>query len=124
MKYIYKIVNDLNSKVYIGQTTRSLEVRFHQHQMNALSSKYDFKIYRAMRKYGVEHFAIELVEEVAEEASLDERERYWIEYYNALHQGYNSTEGGNAFGPDANPMHLEECRQKVSEFQRTRIDHP
>lgn len=61
---IYKITNDINDKVYIGKTTLSIEERFKEH---CLDSKRNVKekrpLYSAMRKYGQEHFKIELIEE-------------------------------------------------------------
>lgn len=45
-----------------------------------------------MKKYGIEHFHIELVEETD---NPNEREQYWIQYYNSYHYGYNATLGGD-----------------------------
>jgi len=45
-----------------------------------------------MRKYGIEHFHIELIEETN---NPNEREQYWIEQYNSYHHGYNATYGGD-----------------------------
>ena len=45
-----------------------------------------------MRKYGVEHFHIELIEETD---NPEEREVYWIEYYSSFKNGYNATKGGD-----------------------------
>lgn len=46
----------------------------------------------AMRKYGVEHFHIEQIEQTD---NPEERERYWIEYYGTFKKGYNATLGGD-----------------------------
>lgn len=52
-------------------------------------------LYDAMRKYGVENFKIELVEEVPIE-NLSEQERYWIQFYDSYGKnGYNATLGGD-----------------------------
>ena len=50
-------------------------------------------IKKAIRKYGKENFTIELIEEV-EVDKLDEREVYWISFYNSYNNGYNCTKGG------------------------------
>lgn len=120
MKLIYKIVNKINNKHYIGQTTKSLEERFSQHIYDSLIKKDDKPLHRAIRKYGPENFYIELVEEVDDSTSLDEREQYWIAYYNSYGQpnGYNATIGGNLFSKDVNPMNLPEIREKVSNSQK------
>lgn len=92
MGYIYKIINDINSKVYVGQTTYTLEERWKHHLSDM--SKYPYKLYRAMNKYGVEHFSIHLIEECPNE-ELDQKEIYWIGRYNSYEKGYNCTLGGN-----------------------------
>lgn len=45
-----------------------------------------------MRKYGTEHFHIELIEETN---FPEERETYWIEQYRSFKNGYNATIGGD-----------------------------
>ena len=45
-----------------------------------------------MRKYGIEHFHIELIEETD---NPEEREIYWIEKYQTFKNGYNATLGGD-----------------------------
>ena len=92
MGYIYKIINDINTKIYIGQTTYSLEERWKQHIAD--SSRYPYKLYRAMNKYGIEHFSIQLIEECLD-SELDQKEIYWIGRYNSYEKGYNCTLGGN-----------------------------
>lgn len=94
MAFIYKIVNDMNDKIYIGQTSFSIENRFKQHlkdsEKNLTTEKRS--LYNAIRKYGKEHFKIELIEETD---SPNEREKYWIKYYNTYKYGYNATMGGD-----------------------------
>ena len=96
MGIIYKITNDINDKVYIGQTTNPLEKRWYDHQYSARNPREDNDnvLYRAMRKYGIGHFSISTIEQV-DDSLLDEREIYWIEVYNSYNpNGYNSTLGG------------------------------
>ena len=94
MAFIYKIVNDINDKLYIGKTTTSLERRFSNHISDSkLEEEAIRPLYLAFNKYGVEHFSIHQIEECsAEEAS--EREKYWINYYDSYNNGYNATLGG------------------------------
>lgn len=97
---IYKITNQINNKVYIGQT-QDIERRFRQHHtepFNENSTTYNVLLYRAIRKYGIENFSFEIIEQCNQEA-LDCREKYWIAYYKSyIHApnawGYNMTEGG------------------------------
>lgn len=96
MGYIYKITNTLNNKVYIGQTVKSLQKRFTQHKNNSNKSYFSqIVLYKAFNKYGIENFTFEEVEQVPNDC-LDEREKYWIEYYDSYFNGYNSTLGGRA----------------------------
>ena len=92
---IYIIRNTINSKVYIGQTKVSLKLRFQNHLSAARNGK-DYVIGKAIRKYGEENFYIELLEECTIE-ELNERERYWISYFNSTDNkfGYNISIGGN-----------------------------
>lgn len=93
---IYIIKNDLNDKVYIGQTTQSLQKRFNGHCCHSKSDRsVNMHIKRAIHKYGKEHFKIELIEE-CDASLLDEREIYWIEKYDSFNNGYNLTVGGDS----------------------------
>lgn len=53
-------------------------------------------IKRAIHKYGKDNFIIETVEE-CDQQLLNEREIYWISYYNSYETGYNSTLGGQEY---------------------------
>lgn len=90
---IYIIRNTINDKVYIGQTTQTVGVRFTNHKMASRTGE-DTKFYRAMRKYGEDKFYVQLLEKV-EIKNLNDRERYWIKYYDSYYNGYNSTLGGD-----------------------------
>lgn len=95
MAYIYKITNQVNQKIYIGKTLLSIEERFSQHKRDSQKETEEIRpLYRAMRKYGVENFSIELVEECSNDI-VNDRERYWIEVYQSFHYGYNATIGGD-----------------------------
>ena len=93
--FIYKIINDINDKVYIGKTLSSIEERFKQHKKDSLKESEQIRpLYRAMRKYGIEKFHIEKVEECPLEI-LSDREKYWIEFFSSYKNGYNATIGGD-----------------------------
>jgi len=93
---IYKITNKLNNLVYIGQAKdinrRLIAHRYAEHSPNAL--EYNNQIHTAMREYGIQNFIFEIIEECPVE-QLNEREKYWINYYNSYRHGYNGTEGGD-----------------------------
>ena len=93
MAYIYQITNDINGKIYIGKTERTIEERFKEHCKDYTRRDYEKRpLYRAMKKYGVEHFHIELLEETD---NPEEREVYWIEQKRSFKEGYNATLGGD-----------------------------
>lgn len=94
MGYIYKIQNLINNRVYIGQTVKSYEKRFQQHKNNYDKPYFSqLTLYKAFKKYGLENFSFEPIEEIENE-KLDEREKYWIDYYDSYKNGYNMTLGG------------------------------
>ena len=93
MAYIYQITNDINGKIYIGKTEFSIEKRFKEHCQDAFRDRNEKRpLYAAMRKYGVEHFHIELIEETN---NPEEREVFWIENKRSFKNGYNATVGGD-----------------------------
>lgn len=92
---IYKIENLINGKVYIGKSI-DIDNRIRNHKsesFNPISNSYDTAIHRAIRKYGVDNFSFEVIEECNRD-DLNEKEQYWIDYYNTFKQGYNMTLGG------------------------------
>ena len=56
---IYKVVNSINDKVYIGSTTRTLAQRMGDHRKCAKGDRSRF--YKAMRWHGVANFRIEII---------------------------------------------------------------
>lgn len=108
---IYKFTNKINGKSYIGQSI-NLEKRKKEHEHNCFNPNYcnyDSKFYRALRKYGLENFDYEVLENCTKE-QLNEREVYWIFYFNSYQDGYNSTLGG-----EDNPSNHEEIVRKRTE---------
>ena len=89
---IYKIQNLINGKIYIGQSIH-IKARFNAHKSEARNGN-TRPLYNAIRKYGVENFSFEIIEECSKE-KLNEREIYWIKKYDSFHNGYNLTPGGS-----------------------------
>ena len=91
---IYKITNLKTNDCYIGQ---SLDIykRWCQHCKCGLGidTPVGNKLYKAMFQYGLQNFTFELLEECSKE-TLNEKEKFFIELYDAKNFGYNST-GGN-----------------------------
>lgn len=96
---IYKITRIETGKAYIGQTN-DIERRFIEHKSN--KSHFDTAIDKAILKHGADAFTYEIIEECAVE-QLDEREKYWIDFYNTFHGfGYNCNEGGGCSSGENN----------------------
>lgn len=99
MGYIYKITNDINGKIYIGKTKLfNPNERWKQHLHDYKNRKNENRpLYKAMLKYGCEHFHFELIEETSD---LENREKYWISFFRTYVgfndcNGYNATLGGD-----------------------------
>lgn len=93
MAYIYLITNTINNKVYVGKTELSIEKRFQEHIHDSKKERCKNRpLYRAMNKYGTDNFTVKLLE-ITDKP--EEREVYWIAYYNSYHYGYNATRGGD-----------------------------
>lgn len=88
---IYKITNKLNNKVYIGQSI-DIEKRWEAHKFYSYNEKTALQL--AFKKYGVSNFNFEIIEKCDKE-KLNEREQYWIKFYNSYGEnGYNMNFGG------------------------------
>lgn len=122
MFYVYKIINKINNKIYVGQTTETLKKRFKRHCGYQLNN--DDHLHRAMKKYGIENFSIELIEEVNNQEELDEREYYWIQYYNAINEGYNIKDTKGKCGGDtlSNNKNLKIIKQKLSNSKKGKLN--
>ena len=92
MHYIYKVSNDVNKKLYIGQTV-NLEKRKLAHFSDNRTNHQIFK--NAILKYGKEHFKFEIIDTATTKNEANKKEIFYIKYYNSLHpNGYNMTIGG------------------------------
>lgn len=92
LKDIYIIKNKINDKVYIGQSINA-QRRFISHLSRAKINSDHSPIHDAINKLGKENFYLEILEKQI--SNYDEREKYWIKYYNSIvPNGYNLLEGG------------------------------
>lgn len=94
---IYRVVNRVNGKSYVGQSV-NITRRFNAHRNSAFnpnSKNYNNPLYEDMRKYGIENFDFEILEE-CERSSLDEREVFYIAKFRSNGEnGYNRDSGGS-----------------------------
>lgn len=95
---IYKITNKYTGEMYIGQTKRTLLARWKAHCASVNSRISCFKLQRAIKEYGKESFTVEQIDMATTKAEADEKEVYWITFYDAINKGYNTSPGGRAGG--------------------------
>lgn len=91
MAIIYKITNKINSKVYIGETIRTLKVRWNEHKSESYTEGhgYSYHLHCAIRKYGAENFLVEEIEKCPDDQRFI-REHHYIMLFNSLEpNGYN-----------------------------------
>ena len=90
---IYKVTNIKTNEIYIGKSTK-ISDRFQNHVKSAcgLEGVAESQFQRALKKYGVDGFTWELLEEVPKE-NLNEAEKRWIEFYGTKDYGYNQRLG-------------------------------
>lgn len=103
MAIIYKTTNLLNNMIYIGQSIYNNDKYYG-------SGKW---LKRAIKKYGKINFKKEIIEECTEN-ELDDKEKYWINYYKSNIIGYNLSKGGQ-IGWRCGSKHTEETKRKMSE---------
>ena len=122
--YIYKIVNDVNDKVYIGQTRRTIEERWKQHNFEAKQNRDNMIIHHAMMKYGIDKFyciKIETIKCLSLDRlieKLNNKEKEYIKTCNSIRpNGYNISIGGNVL--DFNKIEIEQydlCCNYINSF--------
>lgn len=110
---IYKMKNNINNKVYIGQTTTSIKDRVAKH----FSEKRNRHITNALKKYGKDNFNVSIICEIFNEdqSLLNNAEIAFIHYYKSYdsENGYNKTFGGNQIGKLTN-----ETKEKLSKSKK------
>lgn len=93
MRYVYKIQNAINGKIYIGQSVNPTR-RKAGHFCDAKRGN-EYPLSKSIRKHGRENFSFEVIDE-CEDSLINEREIYWIAFYDSTNRekGYNQTKGG------------------------------
>lgn len=122
--YIYSARCKESGKVYVGQTTSTVNRRLRGH-MYQVQRGSEMPFHRALRKYGLDGFEISTVEECFSIEALNLAEKNWIEKLSAFGPlGYNCTTGGEGFIVGAETRaRISKARtgSKVSDATRQRI---
>lgn len=95
--YAYKKKSS-NKIVYVGQTN-NLDYRHKQHikydPYNPNNREYNYPLSRGIRKYGEDEYELIILEDDLLQDQLNEREIYWIKFYDTYFNGYNQSTGGS-----------------------------
>lgn len=107
---IYKITNKINNNSYIGKSV-DIYNRWRTHKNTAFNAspnnvQYEYALYRAIRKYGIDNFEMSIIEVVADASTLNDREQFWIAYFDTFNNGYNETEGGDGITGRSGEKHI------------------
>lgn len=110
MGYIYKIVNKIDKKTYIGQTVHDCETRWSHHLAKSSNCRY---LKSALKKHGIDNFDFKIVC-ITFDSSLDDIEIDYIKKYDCLvPNGYNLRLGGNS------GRHHADTKKKISDTLKT-----
>ena len=126
MAYIYRILNKISKKVYIGITTyKDVKKRWNQHIQTASINKGCPALREAFNKYGIENFEFSVILICFDQ----DRFKYEIEYikkYNSIApNGYNLTNGGQSGGGFKGKKHTEEVKNRIKNTLKQKyIDNP
>ena len=111
--FVYKISNTINDKVYIGITSYSIEERYNWHVRDCKQG-IEKKLYKAMKKHGIENFKIDLLEK-ADGTIIDKKEEFYIEKFDSFNNGYNASPISHGI-----KHHTEEAKKLMSEKAKGR----
>lgn len=125
MALVYSFTNKINQKMYIGMTTRTIEERIKSHVYEAYNPNslvYNAPFKRAIRKYGIEGFKLEIIcdnltkdEAIQLERELILKHQTYYKYKNS--NGYNATVGGeNVSRPKDRVVQLTDAGELVHTF--------
>ena len=142
--YIYILTNKINNKKYVGQTTQTFNKRYyfkgigaermykHHLYMKNNNNTYNKHLLCAFEKYGLNNFIVEeefdivyLINGDYDKAKkeLDDKEKYYINLFNSMENGYNKTTGGTGdysvittFKPDYEIKNIFERVDYVNKF--------
>ena len=111
---IYSILNKVNGKIYVGQST-NIKKRLNHHR-NALkrNAHHNQHLQSSWNKYGEKAFEFNVLEYCSNK-NLNNNEIWWIRYFNSTddNNGYNLESGGNSSYELAN-----ETKKKMSDFRK------
>ena len=121
MGLIYLVENKINGKKYVGQCITQLNYRKIKHFSAAFKFNSPLRFHKALRKHGKRNFKWKIIENVSADY-LDDREIFWIDFYDTLKSGYNMTSGG---GTVRGYHHTKETKEHLRSIMKgkSNLDH-
>jgi group I intron endonuclease len=113
---VYKVINKINNKVYIGQTSKTLENRIKSHIKEANNNS-NLLLHKAIRKYGIDNFSWEIIKHCSTVQELNDTEIATIKLYKSIENGYNITKGGVGI---LGYKHTDKTKSKISKLGKGR----
>jgi len=121
---IYFIINQINWKIYVGQSVRSFTDRISEHKSALLREGHkNTHLQNSVKKHHIDNFIfIEVMSGLGSQEELN----YWETYFIELFKSYDGTHGYNKTYGGSNGKHTEESAQKISKSQKDHysLDHP
>ncbi|QDK80815.1 hypothetical protein EXU85_20270 [Spirosoma sp. KCTC 42546] len=111
---IYKFTNKINGKIYVGQA-QDIYQRYYRHRESRNKGLFP----NALKKYGIGNFHLEVLERVEDLSRLDEREQYWMDFYQCYDpkKGYNIAKvASSCRGVKRSAEQVEVMRAKLKHF--------
>lgn len=106
--WIYKITNNINEKVYIGQSIHYRR-RWNEHKNRAKNGRIS-RLYSDMREYGIENFSFEVIDIAESKEQANYKEGFYASYYNS----YDNDKGYNEKGCGLHQFLSEDTKKKIS----------
>ena len=112
---VYKAINTVNNKIYVGKTIKKLQDRIKAHKYSHKCVK-NIYFYRALRQYGFKNFEWKIICKCPTLGELNEREIFYIKELKATNRdiGYNINTGGGGGDNLSNHPNNKEIRKKIS----------
>lgn len=122
MRGIYKITNTINNKCYIGKSEDlAKRLKYHTDTLVRGSNK-NKHMQNAYNMYGPGTFTVEILEDLDDDVDINEREKYWISFYQSSDDryGYNRTKGGDGGNSYVDCMAEEEREEHYKKHKEIR----
>lgn len=118
---IYKHTCKVNGKSYIGLTVKTMEARWAEHCSDANRNK-KRKFFAALNKYGIDNWLHEVLFESDNEQEIIDKEIEFIEKYDSVKNGYNTSKDRFRTGIKHNPESIEKMRESQRAAHARRRD--